>query len=77
MNPSRAELCYGARYEIIKRQKEKEQSKQHHTRERDPGQKPRAIPPKNQQIFFFIIFFDLPSKRTWHGKGRMTRLVRI
>jgi len=46
----------GARYEIIKRNKEKEEGKATpHTRE-DPGQKPRAISLKNQQIFFYYYF---------------------
>jgi hypothetical protein len=44
---------------------EQGKARQHHTRERDPGQKnPVRSPPKTNETFFFIIFFDLPSKRT-------------
>ena len=32
-------------------------------------------PPPNQKIFSFTIdLFDLPCKRTCHGKGRMTKI---
>jgi len=41
------------------------------TPEEDPGQFPCDLPLKQQNIFLFI-FFDLPCKRTCHGKGRFT-----
>lgn len=48
-----------------------------HQSGRDPGQTPRAISPskpKTHQFFYYAFFCDLPSKRTRHGKGRMTKI---
>ena len=35
------------------------------------GQIRRAIPHKNKKLNNFIRLFDLPCKRTWHGKGHI------
>lgn len=71
MNPSRAEYWYGdssAWYVIIKRHNEKtSRARQHHTRERDPGQKtPCDLPLKPTKLFFYYFFW--PAKQahlTW------------
>lgn len=69
-------LCYELWCIIINRVCESREQDTH-TRRGEPGIKKiaRANSPTNHKIYIFIkdLFFDLPCKRTWHGKGRMTK----
>jgi hypothetical protein len=55
------------------KKRDREREKTQPKGERSAGLKPRTIsspqPPPKKLIIIKIVF-DLPSKRTWHGKGQ-------
>ena len=66
--------CAGSRAENKTHHKRKGHTP--HTRGETLGQKnPMLSPLKTKNLYFFLFrFFDLPCKRTCHGKGRMTKI---
>ena len=70
------------RRELNKKRNSRKGRERHGTHTRvgeTPGKLPvRSLPQNQKHINFFIMFFfffcDLPSKRTRHGKGRMTKI---